>query len=103
MVDKLKQEGRVADIPDPLLGKLGEAWDRCCDELGIAKVTDITDILHSTSCSKCPVRGRCERLWALANREYYHRLTMTEYRQFSQRLYRLKQERDRLLEKRGMI
>ena len=101
MVEKVKQEGRVAEIPDQLFMKLGETWDRCCDEFGIAKVTDIRNILHASSCSKCPVRSACERLWWEVDSGFYHRLTMAEYRQISQRFFRLKQERNRILEKRG--
>ncbi len=78
-------------ICNPLLLALGEARDRCCDELDMG------------GCDRCPVRGKCRRLWRLEVDDVVGGLNLTEYRRLDQKFYMLKLERDRILKKREKV
>lgn len=84
-----KREGVLtSSIQDPLLQKLSEELDRCCSELGVL------------GCEQCPgtVRSKCFQLWLERSSNSKNlTLTLTDYRRFSQKFNRLKQERDQLL------
>jgi hypothetical protein len=81
---RLKREGVLPEIDDPLVMDLAEAWVKCCDELGVP------------GCGICPVSKKCQRL-AAELEDLDHALGLTEYRQFSQKFNQLKQERDHIL------
>ena len=76
---------------DPLVGALRESLFKCCDELGVP------------GCDRCPVRGKCRRLWQLKVDDAIGALNLTEYRRLDQEFYILKLERDRILEKRAKV
>jgi hypothetical protein len=90
------------EFPDPLFQALASERDRCSDELGppppCSKITNL-----SSRCDRCPVKAKCERLWnVVRNANYGYRLNLKQYRQFSQKFYMLKLERDGLLAKSGL-
>lgn len=88
-----QREGVMAEIQDPLVLNLGKERDRCCDELGV------------DGCSQCAVRVKCLRLWQeiCSDIAVIHNLSLTEYRQLSQKFYMLRQERNQILRKRELV
>lgn len=93
-----QREGMLLGEQDPLYLALAEARDRCCDEVGYE---DNDGDFISPRKPRCPVRDKCRRLWHAVEDSNTHNLSMTGYRQLSQKFYTLKLERDRLLVKRG--
>lgn len=82
---RLKREGILPSTDDPLVLELVKSWDKCSEELGVL------------GCGICPVSKKCQRLAAEVADITDHNLSLTEYRQYSQKFYALKQERDHLL------
>lgn len=77
----IKRIGYTFGIQDPLVLELGEQCDDCCNELGIA------------GCARCPVAAKCKWLWREIEEIYDRKLTQAEFRQYSQKLSMLKEER----------
>lgn len=75
----------MPETDDLLVLELAKAWIKCCDELGVL------------GCEICPVSKKCQRLAVEVADTAAHAFSLTEYRQFSQKFNRLKQERDQLL------
>lgn len=99
--DRLPKEAVLSEeATDPLLQALGKERDRCCDELGIPPCPSIKRL--SLSSDRCPVKRKCHRLWGMAANLGPCNLTLKQYRQFSQKFYALKQERDRILQQKSV-
>ena len=77
------------EIHDPLVIKLCESRDQCCDELG------------DGGCGQCPVNRKCLRLWRSVEKAIDHDLSLREYRCLSQQFYALRLERNRSPAKKG--
>jgi hypothetical protein len=96
---KLEREGvRQEEAGDPLVEALGKERDQCCEEMGIPP-SDIIEL--ASGCDRCPVERKCKQLWGIVVNSITHNLSLAEYRRLSQKFYMLKQERNRILEKRS--
>jgi len=82
-----RRQGTTSKIGDPLIISLGDRLDECADELGVI------------GCTKCPVQRECKQLWEEIE-NWVARLTLREFRQYSQKFYMLKEKRDQVLAKR---
>jgi hypothetical protein len=89
-----QREGAVIqndDTDDLLMLALYREAHKCSDELGV------------TGCDGCSVKVECYRLWRTIENFGADSLNLTQYRQFSQQFYILRQERNQIFEKRGRI
>jgi hypothetical protein len=88
-VKRLKREGvRQEDTGAPLLQAIAGRLDQCSDDLGIF------------GCLLCPVQNKCYSLWReVVSASIAHFLKAREFKQYSQRFYLLKEERNRIIER----